>query len=78
MAGTLGKTILVASAFGVMLAAELASAQAVERIVAVEARRVQLAQAAQDQIDGIVEVTREKVDEYRALLKEIDVRWFSL
>ncbi|SVB28091.1 uncharacterized protein METZ01_LOCUS180945, partial [marine metagenome] len=57
MAGTLGKTILVASACGVMLAAELASAQAVERIVAVEARRVQLAQAAQDQIDGIVEVT---------------------
>jgi len=72
MTGTLSKTVLVASAFGVMLAAELASAQAVERIVAVEARRVQLAQAGQDQIDGIVEVTREKIDEYRALLKEID------
>ena len=72
MTGTLSKTVLVASAFGVMLAAELASAQAVERIVAVEARRVQLAQAGQDQIDGIVEVTREKVDEYRSLLKEID------
>lgn len=72
MRGTLGKAVLVASSFGVMLAVELASAQAVERIVAVEARRVQLAQAAQDQIDGIVEVTREKIDEYRALLKEID------
>ncbi len=72
MRDTLGKAVLVASACGFMLAVELASAQAVERIVAVEARRVQLAQAAQDQIDEIVEITREKVDEYRALLKEID------
>ena len=63
---------VLASALGAMFAAELASAQAVERIVAVEARRIQQAQAAQDQIDGIVEITREKVDEYRSLLKEIN------
>ncbi|MGE4659044.1 MAG: DUF3450 domain-containing protein [Gammaproteobacteria bacterium] len=63
---------VLASVLGAMFAAELASAQAVERIVAVEARRIQQAQAAQDQIDGIIEITREKVDEYRALLKEID------
>lgn len=63
---------LLAGALGAMLAAELASAQAVERIVAIEARRIQQAQAAQDEIDGIVDVTRDREDQYRSVMKEID------
>jgi predicted RNase H-like nuclease (RuvC/YqgF family) len=50
----------------------MVAGQAVDQIVAAENRRIQQAQAAQDQIDETQERTRDIVDEYRAVTKEVD------
>jgi hypothetical protein len=64
--------VLLLSTLGAIFTAEMVAGQAVEQIVAAESRRIQLAQAAQDQIDGIVEETRSVAEEYRAVMKEVD------
>jgi len=64
--------VLVFGALGAILTAEMVAGQAVDRIVAAEELRIQQAQAAQDQIDGIVTETRSLAEEYRAVMKEVD------
>ena len=64
--------VLLLSTLGAIFTAEMVAGQAVEQIVAAESRRIQLAQAAQDQIDGIVDETRSVAEEYRAVMKEVD------
>ena len=65
--------VLLLSTLGAIFTAEMVAGQAVQQIVAAESRRIQLAQAAQDQIDGIVDETRSVAEEYRAVMKEVDV-----
>ncbi|MBH97975.1 MAG: hypothetical protein CMM56_05920 [Rhodospirillaceae bacterium] len=65
--------VLLISTLGAIFTAEMVvGQQAVDQIVAAENRRIQLAQAAQDEIDGIVEETRSVAEEYRAVMKEVD------
>lgn len=64
--------VLLLSTLGAIFAAEMVAGQAVDQIVAAETRRIQMAQASQDQIDGIVEETRSVAEEYRAVMKEVD------
>ena len=64
--------VLLLSTLGAIFTAEMVAGQAVDQIVAAESRRIQLAQAGQDQIDGIVEETRSVAEEYRAVMKEVD------
>ncbi len=64
--------VLLISTLGAIFTAEMVAGQAVDRIVAAEERRIQQAQASQDVIDGIVEETRSIVEEYRAVMKEVD------
>ena len=64
--------VLLISTICAMFVARMATAQAVDRIVAAEERRIQQAQAAQDQIDQVREQTLDLVDEYRAVMKEVD------
>jgi uncharacterized protein (DUF885 family) len=66
------KAVLLLSTLGAIFTAEMVAGQAVDQIVAAESRRIQLAQAAQQQIDGIVEETRSVAEEYRAVMKEVD------
>lgn len=64
--------VLLLSTICAAFTAHMAAAQAVDRIVAAEERRIQQAQAAQDQIDAVVEQTRDLTDEYRSVTKEVD------
>ena len=64
--------VLLISTVGAIFTAEIVAGQAVDQIVAAEERRIQQAQASQDVIDGIVDETRDTVDEYRAVMKEVD------
>ena len=64
--------VLLISTLGAIFAAEMVAGQAVDQLVAAENRRIQQAQAAQDQIDGIVTETRSPAEEFRAVVKEID------
>ena len=64
--------VLLISTVGAIFTAEIVAGQAVDQIVAAEERRIQQAQASQDVIDGIVEETRDTVEEYRAVMKEVD------
>ena len=64
--------VLLISTICAMFVARAATAQAVDRIVAAEEQRIQQAQAAQDQIDQVREQTLDIVDEYRAVMKEVD------
>jgi len=63
---------LLIGSLGVILAAEFAVGQGVDRLIEAEALRIQQAQASQDQIDGIVSETRTLAEEYRAVLKEVE------
>ena len=63
---------LLVGALGVILAAEFAAGQGVDRLIEAEAIRIQQAQASQDEIDGIVSETRTLAEEYRAVLKEVE------
>lgn len=47
-------------------------AQSVDDVLRAEARRFELAQAAQEQVNEVVEGTRSLVDDYRSINKEID------
>ena len=64
--------VLLISTVGAIFTAEIVAGQAVDQIVAAEERRIQLAQASQNVIDGIVGETRDTVEEYRAVMKEVD------
>ena len=64
--------VLLISTICAMFVARAATAQSVDRIVAAEEQRIQQAQAAQDQIDQVREQTLDIVDEYRAVMKEMD------
>lgn len=63
---------LLLSTLGVILAAELAVGQGVDRLIQAEGVRIQQAQASQDQIDDIVSQTRTLAEEFRAVLKEVE------
>jgi hypothetical protein len=63
---------LLFGTLGVILAAELAVGQGVDRLIQAEGVRIQQAQASQDEIDGIVSQTRTLAEEFRAVLKEIE------
>ena len=63
---------LLFGTLGVILAAELAVGQGVDRLIQAEGVRIQQAQATQDQIDDIVSQTRTLAEEFRAVLKEIE------
>lgn len=63
--------MLLAGMVGVLCLSDIALAQTVDDIVAVESRRLNLAQQQQEQINGIVEETRDTFDEYQRVLKEI-------
>ena len=71
MSGKRNAALLIGS-LGVILAAEFAVGQGVDRLIEAEALRIQQAQASQDQIDGIVSGTRTLAEEYRAVLKEVE------
>ena len=47
-------------------------AQSVDDVLQAEARRLELAQAQQEQVNEVVEATRSLADDYRAINKEID------
>ncbi len=47
-------------------------AQSVDDVLQAEERRFQLAQAAQEEVDQVVEGTRSLIDDYRSINKEID------
>jgi hypothetical protein len=47
-------------------------AQNVDQIIGAEEQRIQQGQDAQDDIDGVVDVTRARIEEYRAVMKEVD------
>ena len=64
--------VLLVSTLGAIFTAEMVAGQAVDQIIAAEERRIQQAQASQNVIDGIVDDTRETIDEYRAIVKEIE------
>ena len=64
--------VLLISTVGAIFTAEIVAGQAVDQIVAAEERRIQQAQASQDVIDGIVDETRDTVEEYRSVMKEVD------
>jgi hypothetical protein len=64
--------VLLIGALGTMVAAGMASGQAVDRLVAAEQTRIQQAQAAQDTIDQVVDQTRDLTEEYRSVMKEVD------
>jgi len=64
--------VLLIGTICAMTTARMAAAQAVDQIVAAEERRIQQAQAAQDQIDQVVEQTRDMTEEFRAVMKEVD------
>ena len=64
--------VLLVSTVGAIFTAEMVAGQAVDQIIAAEERRLQQAQESQDVIDGVVENTRATVEEYRAVMKEVD------
>lgn len=66
---------LTTAAFTAAVAAALAGsvfAQSVDDVLRAEARRLQLAQAAQEEVNNVVEATRSLTDNYRGINKEID------
>ena len=63
--------VLLAGAVGVCWCSGAANAQSVQSIVDAELQRLRTAQQQQDQIDDIVEDTRDAFDEYQRVLKEI-------
>jgi hypothetical protein len=63
-------TVFVAAA--VTAVAGSVFAQSVDDVLRADARRLELAQAAQEQVNQVVEGTRSLVDDYRGINKEID------
>ena len=62
---------LVVGALAVVLSG-IASAQALQRVLNAEQRRIQQAQASQERVDQVVQRTRSITEEYKAVNKEID------
>lgn len=65
------RALLLFGAVGALMIATTGSAQTVQSIVDAETARIRQAQQQQDQIDGVVEQTRDAFDEYQRILKEI-------
>lgn len=64
--------VLLIGTIGAIFSAEMVAGQAVDQIVAAEQRRIQQAQASQDQIDQVVDQTRDLTEEFRSVMKEVD------
>ena len=71
MRGKPHQTLLRLGAIGALLVSSVGSAQSVQAILDAEAARLRTAQQQQEQIDGIVEQTRDAFDEYQRVLKEV-------
>jgi len=70
--------VRLAGAIGGILCAQLAVAQDVDDLFEAGEQRIQQAQAQQEEIDAIVEVTQDRFEEYQQLLREIeDLRVFN-
>lgn len=70
--GSSMRAALCLGAVGGMLLASIASAQDVDAVLSGEQQRVQLAQANQDQVDGIVDQTQKLLQQYRQVVKEVE------
>jgi hypothetical protein len=55
-----------------MIAFISVSAQNVDQIISAESDRIQQGQESQDDIDVVVDITRDRIDQYRAVMKEVD------
>ena len=63
---------LVAGAIGGLLCAQLAQAQSIDQLYEAGEERILQAQAQQEEINAIVEVTEDRFNEYQTLLREIE------
>ena len=72
MTGKPRKSLLVLAGLGGLLVGDLAASQTVRGLLEAEATRIERAQAQQDEIDGIVNTTRSRFDEYQGVLREIE------
>ena len=61
-----------AGAIGGMLCVQLAAAQSLDDLYEAGEQRIQQAQAEQEEIDKIVEVTEDRFEEYQVLLRQIE------
>jgi hypothetical protein len=61
-----------AGAIAGVLCLQLAAAQSVDELYEAGEQRIQQAQAQQEEIDAIVEVTEDRFEEYQVLLREIE------
>jgi len=64
--------VVLATGALAVLASGAVSAQALQRVIDAEQRRIQQAQASQERIDDVVQKTRNINEEYKAVNKEID------
>lgn len=62
----------VAGAIGGLLCMQLVAAQSIDDLYSAGERRIEQAQAQQEEIDAIVEVTEDRFDAYQVLLREIE------
>ena len=69
------KIIAALATAGVIVVTGSVFAQTVDQVLQAEQRRIQLAQASQERINTVVEGTRSLEDQYRAINKEIDLRF---
>jgi len=72
MTWTLKHPVRLAGAIGGLLCLQVATAQTVDQLFQAGEERIQQAQAQQDQIDAIQEVTEDRFEEYQTLLREIE------
>ncbi len=64
--------LLVVCALSAMTIPLVGSAQSLDQVLNAENQRTKLAQASQQRIDGVVDDTRKKEDQFKRLLKEIE------
>jgi Protein of unknown function (DUF3450) len=72
MTWTLKHPVRLAGAIGGLLCLQVAAAQSVDELYQAGEERIQQAQAQQEQIDAIQEVTEDRFEEYQTLLREIE------
>ena len=72
MTWTLKHPVRLAGAIGGLLCLQVATAQTVDQLFQAGEERIQQAQAQQDEIDAIQEVTEDRFEEYQTLLREIE------
>jgi Protein of unknown function (DUF3450) len=72
MTWTLKHPVRLAGAIGGLLCLQIATAQTVDQLFRAGEERIQQAQAQQDEIDAIQDVTEDRFEEYQTLLREIE------